>query len=162
LLLNTFVFLGLIFQVVSGLVISQVLLPFFNIKTINDIKWFSWHAQIALLTILLIGFHLALGLNKILSYFRKRPAAQNERKGKPRISFKVALYRICILCLLSFAVAFLSYLIIGAPSVERIYPGNVIEEFRPNLLKGIVQLLIQVVLVLVTCLVARKWFKISP
>jgi len=45
LLLNTIVFLGLIFQVVSGLVISQVLLPFFNIKTINDINWFSWHAQ---------------------------------------------------------------------------------------------------------------------
>src|SRR4051812_43450498 len=36
LLLNVFLFIALVFEIVSGLVISQVLLPFLNVKTIND------------------------------------------------------------------------------------------------------------------------------
>src|SRR5438552_525139 len=47
LLLNVFLFMALVFEIFSGLVISQVLLPFLKIKTINDASWRFWHNQIS-------------------------------------------------------------------------------------------------------------------
>lgn len=160
LLLNVLLFVALLFQIFSGLVISQVLLPFFNIKTINDNNWRLWHAQIATAAMLLVGFHLALNLNKIAFYFKRKAITFQEKKGTFTINFKSALYRIGILCLFACVVAIVSLLILGKPSVERLYTGNEIVEFRPNVFYGFVQLLSQVFFVLITSLIARKWLKV--
>lgn len=160
LLLNVLLFLALLFQIFSGLVISQVLLPSINIKTINDNTWRLWHAQIATATMFLVGFHLALNLNKIAFYFKRKTTSLQEKKGTITLSIRTTLYRLCILCLLACVVAIVSLVILGKPSVERLYTGNEIVEFRPTVFQGVLQLLSQVFFVLITCLIARKWLRV--
>lgn len=82
LILNILLFVTLIFEIVSGLVISQVLVPYFHIKTINDARWRFWHNQISTLTMFLVGFHLALSINRLLSYFSKTSLMAEKKKGK--------------------------------------------------------------------------------
>ena len=160
LLLNVLLFIALIFQIISGLVISQVLLPFVNVKTINDAKWRFWHNQISTLTMFLVGFHLALSLNRIVFYFSKKTNSPRGKKRKISINIKSSLYRTCILCMLASIVAILSLLILGKPSVERLYTGDEIARFRPTVFHGVLQFSGENFLVVITCFIARKWFKV--
>src|SRR4051794_9190084 len=50
LLLNSLLFTALVFQIISGLMISQVLLPFFHIKTIDAERWRLWHNKTSTVT----------------------------------------------------------------------------------------------------------------
>jgi hypothetical protein len=162
LLLNVLLFIALLFQLVSGLLTSQVLLPFINVKTINDNHWRIWHAQIATMSMLLVGFHLALNLNRILFYFKGKTKTLTEKKENISINIKLTSYRIFILLLLIAIVAILSLIILGKPSVENQYTGDEIAEFKPAIFYGIIQLLSQVFFVVLTCWIARKWLKVKP
>ena len=160
LFLNTLLFIALIFEIVSGLVISQVLLPFGNVKTINDAHWRFWHNQISTLTMFLVGFHLALSWNRIVFYFKKGTNSPQGKKRGISINIVSTLYRICIFCMLAGMVAILSFLVLGNPSAARLYTGDEIARFRPTVFHGILQFSGETFLVVMTCVVARRWFKV--
>jgi hypothetical protein len=160
LLLNSVFFIAIIFQIFSGLLISQVLLPFFKVKTIDDSIWRVWHAQFATITMFLVGFHLALNFNKILYYFKKRSIPLIDKKETIIIKLPVIIFRLSILILLTGFVMLVSLLILRFPTTEHLYTGDAVAEYRPKLINGVLQLLSQIIFVIITCFIARKWLKI--
>jgi hypothetical protein len=130
------------------------------VKTINDTRWRFWHNQISTLTMFLVGFHLALSWKRIVFYFKKGTNSPQGKKRKISINIPSSLYRICILCMLSSVVAILSLLLLGKPSVERLCTGDEIARFQPTVFHGTLQFFGETSLVVITCFVARKWFKV--
>jgi hypothetical protein len=142
--------------------ISQVLLPFFHIKKIDDNIWRLWHAQIATISMFLVGFHLALNFIRIIFYFKKNVISLNDRNGGITIKISSIEFKACFLIFLAGAVALLSILILGQPSVEHFYKSNAIAEYRPTFINGSLQLFSQIIFLMITCFIARKWLKVKP
>jgi hypothetical protein len=161
LLLNSVLFIAIIFQIFSGLLISQAVLPYFKLKIIDDTIWHLWHAQIATVTMFFVGFHLALNFNKIVYYFKKRATPFIDEKEIILIKLPVIIYRLSVLILLTGFVMLVSLLILGFPTAGHLYSGDAIAEYRPTLINGLLQLLSQIIFVIITCFIARKWLKIK-
>jgi Domain of unknown function (DUF4405) len=158
--LNVLLFLCLILTIVSGLAISQTLLPYFKINAINGDNWRFLHEQVSTVTMVLVGLHLALSFHRILYYFRRKVRSQQPESQKLRIDIKPAFFRILILCLLATLIAVLSYLLLGRPAVGEIYQAKAFIENPPTLFNGTIQLLGQAVLIVAICYVARRWLKV--
>ncbi len=59
-----------ILEIVSGVIISQILLPSFGVKTVNDWKWPALHNQTSVGIVIIISFHIAMNWQRINSYFK--------------------------------------------------------------------------------------------
>jgi len=158
--LNTTLFILMITELVSGTIISQVVLPNLGIKTINDRSWRSMHNVPLNFVVLFGGLHIAINWDWIVAAFKKRPGIP--KPGKGALSFKLMplLVRIGILILATSLVSLVLYGIIGKPSLSRLYNHNEIARFNPSLSHGIVQLLGEAFLIAIAAFIARRWLRI--
>ena len=158
--LNSIFFILAITELVSGLFISQVVLPDLGIKTINDRTWRFVHNVTLNFTVLFAGLHIAINWGWIVSVFKKRLsiAQQSNKVFSPK--FMTVLLRISILILATGVVALLLYSIVGKPSLQRLYNHNEIARFTPTPGHGMGQFFGEAFLIALYVFVARKWLRI--
>ena len=158
--LNTILFILVITELVSGFIISQVVLPGLGINTINDRSWRSAHNLPLNFVLLFTGLHIAINWRWIVAAFKKRSIHSKQSKELFSARFIPLLLRIGILILATGLVSFALYKIVGKPSMTRLYNHNEIARFNPSLVHGIVQLLGETILLAIVAFVARKWLRI--
>ena len=158
--LNTILFILVITELVSGFIISQVVLPGLGINTINDRSWRSAHNLPLNFVLLFTGFHIAINWRWIVAAFKRRSIHSKQSKELFSARFIPLLLRIGILLLATGLVSFGLYKIIGKPSITRLYNHNEIVRFTPSLVHGAVQLLGETILLVIVAFVARKWLRI--
>jgi len=78
-LLNSMLFLLCILELASGLMISQFLVLYIGINTINDWKWRALHNQASVGIILTVSIHIAMNWLRIVSYFKKGIAGKQKK-----------------------------------------------------------------------------------
>lgn len=157
--LNALLFIAVIIQIVSGIVISQVALPFYGIHTINDASWRFLHNQTSTAMMLIVGFHLALNWNWIISFFRKRVVTKIQLKLSP--AFLTTVSRVVIILFFSCIITLALYAALGKPNLSRLYTGNEIARFRPTVGHGALQFFGESFLVAVVVYIARRWLKVK-
>jgi len=159
--LNTILFILVITELVSGFVISQVILPDLGIKTINDRTWRAVHNVTLNYTVLFAGLHVAVNWSWIASIFKKRPGIpkKDNRTLTPKLTTMV--FRICILILATALVAAVLCSILGLPSLNRLYVQDEIGRFKPTLEHGIIQFLGETFLIAIYAFIARSWLRIK-
>ena len=69
--LNWLLFILVVIEVLSGIVISNVALPAIGVSTINDRTWRALHNQALNLTLLLIGIHVAMNWRLLAAGVRR-------------------------------------------------------------------------------------------
>jgi len=158
--LNTILFILVITELVSGFIISQVVLPGLGINTINDRSWRSAHNLPLNFVLLFTGLHIAINWRWIVAAFKRRSIHSKQSKELFSARFIPLLLRIGILILATGLVSFVLYKIVGKPSMTRLYNHNEIARFNPSLVHGIVQLLGEIILLAIVAFVARKWLRI--
>jgi len=159
-LLNTILFIPVITELVSGFIISQVVLPNLGINTINDRSWRSAHNLPLNFVVLFAGLHIAINWRWIVAAFKKRSSYSAQSKELSSVRFMSILMRIGILLLATSLVSFVLYRIIGEPSITRLHSQNDIARFNPSLGHGIVQLVGEAFLLAIVAFIARKWLRI--
>jgi len=159
--LNTFLFILVITELVTGFFISQAVLPNLGIKTINDRAWRAVHNETLNFTVLFAGLHVAVNWGWIASIFKKRPGFPKDgsRMFSPKI--RTMVFRICILIVATAVVASVLYGILGQPSLKRLHAQDEMARFKPTLAHGMVQLLGEMFLIVIYAFVARKWLRIK-
>ncbi|HET9826629.1 MAG TPA: DUF4405 domain-containing protein [Chitinophagaceae bacterium] len=158
--LNTILFILLITELVSGFIISQVVLPNLGINTINDRSWRSLHNLPLNFVVLFAGLHIAINWRWIIAAFKKRSTNPKQRKQLFSFKFMPLFMRFGILILAASLVSFVLYSIIGEPSITRLYSQNEIARFKPSFGHGIVQLFGEAFLLAIVAFIARKWLRI--
>jgi len=78
--LNTVLFIILITELVSGITISQVVLPKVGTSTINDRSWRAAHNLPLNFFVLFVGLHIAINWSWIAVAFKKRPDSSTPRQ----------------------------------------------------------------------------------
>jgi len=157
--LNAMLFIILITELVSGFVISQVVLPSVGLHTINDRSWRATHNLPLNFFVLFAGFHVAINWGWIVAAFKKR---SGNSKQQPKVfypKFMTTLIRVGILILATGLVALILYIIIGGVSLTRLYNQNEIERFTPTFGHGIGQFLGEALLITVVAFIGRKWLR---
>jgi cytochrome b len=159
-LLNTILFILVVLEVVSGLVIAQVSLPSMGVKTINDWVWRALHNQASTGMVVIISLHIALNWQRIVGYFKKKLflPITNSKKG---LTFRQGLLRIFFIILAAVIISSVAYLILGTPVKARLYAGNEIARFKLNFIAGIVQLTGTIITIAILAYMAWRWLKIK-
>lgn len=160
-LLNSILFILVIIELVSGSIISQVVLPGVGVETINDRSWRSVHNLPLNFVVLFAGLHIAINWGWIVAAFKKRSFNSKRSKDLFSVKFMSMLMRIVILVLATSFVSLVLYKIIGEPSITRLYSHNEVARFNPSLGHGIVQLLGEAFLLVIVAFIARKWLRIK-
>ncbi|MES2328034.1 MAG: DUF4405 domain-containing protein [Bacteroidota bacterium] len=158
--LNAILFILVIIELVSGFIISQVVLPKLGIITINDSAWRSVHNLPLNFVMLFTGLHIAINWRWIVAAFKKGSINSKPDKELFSIRFMLILWRTGILLSATSLVAFILYKIIGEPSITRLYRQNEIARFNPDLGHGIIQLLGETLLLAIVAFIAIKWLRI--
>ena len=159
--LNAILFILVIAELVSGLFISQVVLPKLGIKTINDRSWRALHNEALNFTVLFGGLHVAVNWGWIASVFKKRSTISKQRSRIFSQKVMTTIFRICILTLAAAIVAIVLYSILGQSSPKRLYTQDEIARFKPTLGHGVGQFLGETFLIAIYAFVARKWLRIK-
>ncbi|MFI5185652.1 MAG: DUF4405 domain-containing protein [Chitinophagales bacterium] len=160
LFINAVLFLLVITEIVSGLAISQVTLPFAGIRTINDRTWRSVHNLTLNFTVLLMGLHIAINWEWIISIFKKRVYTLNQTPVKLAPNPGLLLWRIFVIILFAGVFAFSLYSLLGRPTVARLYIHDEIARFKPRLDHGIGQFAGEAFLIAIVAFIARRWLRI--
>ena len=158
--LNTVLFILTITALFSGILISQVVLPYFGIKTIDDSSWRFVHNAPLNFVVLFVGLHIAINWRWVVSVFKKGLSSpkENSKLTSPRIG-RIFL-RVAILFLAMSVVALLLFSIIGKPSLERLLNQDEIARFAPTFRHGIIQFFGEAALIAVYAFVAWRWLRI--
>ncbi|HEV8272629.1 MAG TPA: DUF4405 domain-containing protein [Chitinophagaceae bacterium] len=147
-------------ELVSGFIISQVVLPNLGINTINDRSWRSAHNLPLNFVVLFSGLHIAVNWGWIVSVFKKRLSIPKENNNLLSPNIMTLLMPISILILATGLVSLILYSIVGKPSLSRLYSQNEIARFNPSFYHGMVQFLGEAFLLAVVAFIARKWLRI--
>jgi len=158
--LNAILFVLVITELVSGFIISQVLLPNVGIDTINDRSWRALHNVPLNFVVLFAGLHIAINWRWIVAAFKKSPGIPKQSNELFSARFLSILMRVGILLLATSLIAFALFRMIGEPSITRLYTKNEIARFNPSLGHGLVQLFGEAFLLALVAFIARKWLRI--
>lgn len=158
--LNTILFILVIIELLSGFVISQVVLPNLGIKTINDRSWRAAHNLPLNFAVLFAGLHIAINWGWIVAAFKKRSG--DLKQGYEVFSSKTRsiFVRVGILIAATALISIILYSILGKPSLTRLHNQNEIARFYPSFGHGIVQFLGEAFLLAIVAFIARKWWRI--
>jgi Domain of unknown function (DUF4405) len=162
--LNATLFSLIILEIVSGLAISQIALPFIGIKTINDWVWRALHNQASGALVLTVSLHIALNWQRIIGYFKKRGSGYHTgiKKYLPSVSaFIRGSLRVLLILLVAGIITTVAYLIIGAPTKTRINFQNEIARFSQKLVPGIVQVTGGIITIAILTYMAHRWLKLK-
>jgi hypothetical protein len=157
--LNVVLFVLIVIEIFSGLMISRVALPYVGLRTINDRAWRLLHNLALNWTLMVVGLHIAMNWTWIMTAFRRRVS------NKPSavvlaIPLGAAFGWICIVSIAAAIVAVGSIALLGWPTQARVYLGDEIVRFSPSMGHGMVQLLGESFLVAVIAYVGRRWLRI--
>jgi hypothetical protein len=157
--LNTILFILIIIELVSGLVISQVVLPFAGIRTINDGSWRALHNLTLNWTMLAAGFHLAINWEWIRSALRQRSRAFRVDGVFLHLapSLLHGLRRTALFFLCAGIVASGAYALLGRPSPGRVYVQDEIARFTPTFGHGIGQIAGETMMLGLIAYVGYRW-----
>lgn len=162
-LLNLTLFVLVILEIVSGLIISQVLLPSIGIKTINDWRWRALHNQVSVGIVIIVSFHISMNWQRIISYFKIQiPLASKITKNKVSVSRIIAreLKRSLVIVFVAVIITILCLPIVGTPEKEKVNLVNDIVRLKQNTISGSVQLTGTVITIVILVYIAYKWLKI--
>jgi Domain of unknown function (DUF4405) len=159
--LNAVLFILVVLEIISGLIISRVVLHSLGILTISDLTWRELHNGVSVGIVLAISFHIALNWQRIASYFKKQTSFNKARKKSPvQPLLKRGLIRISLILLFALLIFAVAYLLIGGPDKTRLNVENEIARFKPKLIPGIVQVTGYVVSVFIIAYIGWKYLKI--
>lgn len=161
-LLNGLLFVLVIIELVSGLAISQVVLPFAGVNTINDGSWRALHNQTLNWTMLVVGLHIAMNWRWVLSALHMpRISPDGIKKNPLRLSpdWASGLRRILVLLFAAGCVGGLAFAALGKPSPERIYIQDEIARFGPTAGHGLGQLAGESFLLALVVYVGYRWLR---
>jgi hypothetical protein len=160
--LNLTLFVFVVLEIVSGLIISEVLVPSIGIKKINDAAWRGLHNQVSVGIVFLISLHISLNWQRMVSYFRKKISSSGvKNKNLPNsLILKKQVVRFSIIIFAAVIIASLGYLILGAPVMSRVYAENEITRFRLNPVVGTVQVLGSIISILILAYISWRWLKV--
>ena len=77
--LNALLFVLIVLEIVSGVMISAIAIPAFGIATVNDRSWRALHNLGLNWTLLLLGLHLAMNWDQLLVALRAFARAARSR-----------------------------------------------------------------------------------
>lgn len=161
--LTAVLFILIVLEIVSGIVISQVALPAFGIHTIYDSAWRMAHNMMLNWIKLCVGIHTAANWKVILSALKnlipENPLSKNKR-SRFIIYLGINMWRIGLIILAALVISVLIYGIIGPSSALRLYNENVIARFRARLVPGILQFTGQTLLIALVIYLSLKWLKV--
>jgi uncharacterized protein DUF4405 len=159
-LLNSILFILVITELFSGLLISEVVMPTVGIKAINDRSWRAVHNQTLNFTLFFAGLHIAINWGWIASVFKKR--SRTPKNNNKFLSIKIVpiIVRIGIIVLAAGLISIALYSIIGAPSLANMYRQNEIARFSPSPGHGLGQFFGETFLIAVVVFIARKWLRL--
>ena len=161
--LNITLFVLIAIEIVSGLVISQVALPFLGVSTINDRSWRALHNQTLNVTHVAVGLHVAMNWQWIVAALRG-PSRVREMavRGGLRLapSLRHAVGRSALVLLGAGVVAAGSFALLGRPSEARRYHQNEVLRFAPTPAHGLGQFAGEAALLAGIVYVGRRWLRV--
>ena len=160
--LNLAFFVFVVLEIVSGLIVSQVLVPFIGIKTINDDAWRGLHKQVSVGIVILISMHISLNWQRMVSYFRKRISPSNKKNEMRRFSLilKIQAIRVTIVIIATVIITSLGYLVLGAPVMSRVSAVNDIARFRSNPIAGTAQVMGAAICIFILAYISWRWLRV--
>jgi hypothetical protein len=158
--LNAILFVLIIIELVSGCIISQVVLPALGVNTVNDRSWRAAHNVPLNFVVLFAGLHIAINWEWIVRAFKKKSGSSKQGKPVFSVRFMSTVMRIGILILATALVAIVLYSIVGEPSLARLHNQNEAARFNPSLGHGMIQLLGEAFLLAVVAFIARRWLRV--
>jgi len=161
-ILNLSLFVFVVLEIVSGLVISQSLVPSLGIKTINDGAWRGLHKQVSVGIVILISLHISLNWQRMVSYFRKKISSsitKNKRQSYSSILKKQAV-RFSLVILAAVIISSMGYLVLGAPVMSRVYGENEITRFRLNPVAGAAQVIGSIISIFILAYISWRWLRV--
>ena len=161
-LLNLTLFVFVVLEIISGLIISRVLLPSIGIKTIYDAAWRGLHNQLSVGIVVLISLHISLNWQRIVSYLRKKISFTITKNTSQSYAFilKKQAIRLTIIIFAAVIITFLGYLVLGGPVSSRAYAENEIVRFRQNLIPGTVQVMGSVISIVILAYISWRWIRV--
>ncbi len=162
-LFNVILFVLIIVEILSGLIISQVLIPSFGVKTFNDWKWRALHNQASVGIVIILSFHIAMNWQRIVSYFKKKVSAVSSiTKNNIHAFFTLVreLKRSLAIVFVAAIIIFISFIIVGTPDKERVNLVNDVVRLKQNIMSGIVQVAGTIITIVILAYIAHRWLKI--
>ena len=161
--LNTSLFVLVVLELLSGVMISQSLIPLLGVNTINDWEWRSLHNQSSTGLVIIISLHIAMNWERILFYFKKREPLLNKRYSNSSNVVPVIirnLKRFLIIAVTGILVSIFPFLILGFPDKTSVSTVNDIVRLKLNFLSGSVQVVGTIITISILAYIARRWLKI--
>lgn len=160
--LNASLYILVVLQVSSGLVISQVAVPVIGIKTVNDWSWRSLHSDCSRILLLVISLHIALNWQRIVGYCGKKNLAYvSPGSRRARVAELKNWLRAAVLILLTTAViALVVYFLKGAPMQSHSVPWDAAARFKPKIIAGLVQYGGGAIVITILVYMAHRWLKL--
>jgi hypothetical protein len=162
-LVHWLLFLSISLQLASGLIISQFVLPYFGLPTINDWVWRELHQLAYQFSILLTCLHISLNLDRIKAYCREVISNKIRRYIPARaryIPVGVMLGRAAIIISVMFLIGLVAWMVLGKPIKDRLHPEDEIKHFQPMLIPGLVQFFGAFAVLAILTYMAKRWVKI--
>lgn len=157
--LNFFLFTFCVLTISSGIMISQFLLPYTGISTINDYKWRALHNQASIGIVIVASIHIAINWKRLISYFKKRV----ENSGRPQRAFLLmkSVARTLLILWTALMITLVSILILSKPRKDRLYDGNDIVRLKYNMIHGSIQYFGTIIAFVIMILIVRKIMQIK-
>ena len=155
--LNALLFILIVIEVISGVLISHATLPALNIHVITDRSWRMLHNRFLGWLRLLVGAHLAMNWNWIVSNVRRWGALSHRVHDAGALAWSA---RFLMILAAAVGVSAVTYWWVGAPSLSRMYRIDEIANFAAGYRIRILQLLSQVIALTVVAYVARRWLRV--
>ena len=162
LLLNLALFFFFVFEVVTGLMISQVSLPWFGFHMLDDSAWRILHNKITGQVRILLALHLAMNWKWVVTTIaglarRARFALAAARWTSGWVG--TSLRTIAIAAAMA-AVAAFPFWLVGPPTKARLLHFNEVEMFRATLFPGVPNLAAQMLGMIIIAYVGHRWLRV--
>jgi len=164
--LNGALYVTMVFTIFSGLVVSQFVLPTLGMVPSTLQAWSQLHTIVASVTLVIVGLHVALNWDWILSAVRRwrsRRRSTSTRSSLERLDLEGAgrvLGRFARLMAATAAVCAVSFVLVAAVARTRVDQDPPNRWKRPDFEEIPGEVSVQLLIVAVSALVGRKLFKI--
>jgi len=158
--LNVLFFVLLTCVIVSGFVISEIVVPKLGVHTINDRSWRALHNLTLNWLVLVAAMHVAMNWTWIRRMLQYRVWADaSERRLHLAPSWRMA-GPLLIVTVAAGLVAGAAWLMIGPPSLARQYAVTEVARFAGGRAHGVGQLLGEAALLAFLAFAGRRWLRV--
>lgn len=155
--LNALLFVLIIIEIISGLLISHAVLPALKVQIISDRSWRILHNRFLGWLRLIIGSHIAMNWTWVVANVRRWGGASHRVDEAGAFAWIV---RASLLLAAAAGVSALAYWWVGPPSLSRMYRIDEVANFAAGYGIRVLQILSQVVGLSLVAYVSRRWLRI--